>query len=53
MKVIDKNGYVMMEVSRPTATCARIGTARALRSEDRRRKPYKVVSKEDFDAGLY
>lgn len=53
MKVIDKSGNVIMEVNRPHITHARMGTAHIRVDENRIRKQYKVVSKEDFDAGLY
>ena len=53
MKVIDKDGNVIMEVNRPHITHARMGTARIRKGENRVRKRYKVVSKEDFDAGLF
>lgn len=53
MKVINKDGNVIMEVNRPHITHARMGTACIKKGENRIRKRYEVVSKEDFDAGLY
>lgn len=53
MKVIDKSGNVIMEVNRPHIAHARMGTARVCKCENWTRKQYKVVSKEDFDVGLY
>ena len=47
MKVIDKSGNVIMEVNRPHITQARMGTARIKLGENRIRKQYKVVSKEE------
>ncbi len=52
MKVIDKEGNVIVEMNRPHITHARMGTVRISKGEKWPRKPYKVVSREDFDAGL-
>ena len=53
MKVIDKDGNVLYEGEQNHRERAFLGTARIRRKANWVRKPYKVVSKEDFDAGLY
>ena len=53
MKVIDKYGKVLYEGEPKHRERAFMGTARIRRKANWVRKPYKVVSKEDFDAGLY
>lgn len=53
MTVIDKEGNVIREQSHPRPACVWSGTVRVKSSDNRVRKPYKVVSKEEFDAGLY
>ena len=53
MKVIDKDGNVLYEGEQKHRERAFLGTARIRRKANWVRKPYKVVSKEDFDAGLY
>lgn len=53
MKVIDKDGNVLYEGEQKYRERAFLGTARIRRKANLVRKPYKVVSKEDFDAGLY
>lgn len=53
MKVIDKDGKVLYAGEQKHCDRAFMGTARIRRKANWVRKPYKVVSKEDFDAGLY
>ena len=53
MKVIDKDGKVLYEGEKKHSNRAFLGTVRIKRKANWVRKPYKVVSKEDFDAGLY
>ena len=51
MKVIDKDGKVLYESVRIHRERAFMRTVRVRRKANWVRKPYKVVSKEDFDAG--
>ena len=53
MKVVNKDGKVLYEGEQKHRERAFMGTARIRRDVSWVRKPYKVVSKEDFDAGLY
>ena len=53
MAVIDKEGHVVREQNRPRPTHVWSGTVRIKSGENWVRKPYKTVSKEEFDAGLY
>jgi len=53
MKVVNKEGMVLSECEQKHRERAFMGTARIRRNVNWIRKPYKVVSKEDFDAGLY
>jgi len=51
MKVLDKEENVIMEMNHQYITHARMGTARISKGEKWPRKPYKVVSRKEFDAG--
>ncbi len=53
MRVIDKDGKVLYEGEQKQRERAFVGTVRIRRKTNWMRKPYKVVSKEDFNAGLY
>jgi hypothetical protein len=53
MKVIDKEGKVLYEGEQKHRERFFMGPARIMRKANWIRKPYRVVSKEDFDAGLF